>query len=271
MRVEALGHKDRVFARDTEAEAVNFIEVCDVAFEALEDDSGALFRDAFTEHKDIFELAFLVATARPMESGEIDGVSDAEIMKRREHAAVDGFGEAQFRGDAAIEIRRDVFPIHALRCCREAEENLRLIVGKEFFVRTRRGVMHFIHDDVIVGVGRRVRCPIFGREGLDGEEEMFPLRFARRPFTSDEKAAKIFVAQNVSKTCAALGENFFAMRDEEQAVWARRFAAKAAIIERGEHGFARARGRDDEVFEIVMQEAFPRDIVKHLALVDERM
>ena len=102
-----------------------------------------------------------------MRAGRDPRVRDAEIVERHEHTPLYGFKEAEFRSDVPTKIRKDISPIHALRCSRETKQNLGLIIIEELPVALRGGVVDFIDDDVIIGVFRRLFPPFSGFECLD--------------------------------------------------------------------------------------------------------
>ena len=189
-------------------------------------------------------------------------------MERHEHAALDGLEEAQLGCGMAAEVAEDVASVHALRRSGQAEQDVRLVVGKEFLVRGGSGVVDFIDDDVVIGIRRRLFPPFLRVKGLDGEKKVAEIVGRCRLVVADEERAEVLVAQDAAEAGEALREDFLAVRDEEQAAGlARMRFAKAQVVEGGEDGLAGSCGSDDEVAVVAAQLALGRDLIEEGALI----
>ena len=74
---------------------------------------------------------------------------DAEIMKGTQQILFKRLLQPQIEQDLVIEHRIDVFIVGAIRRCRHAKPQTRLVVAHDLLVALRACAVHFINDDDI--------------------------------------------------------------------------------------------------------------------------
>ena len=95
----------------------------------------------------------MVATGRPFERIQIHCIGNAKILERAQELSINGFRQTDLRRNAVVEVGQDTLAVHTLRSSGQAQQDARLVVGQEFLVGRRGGMVEFVHDDVIVKIG----------------------------------------------------------------------------------------------------------------------
>lgn len=131
MIVEIVGHELRMGFGNAESKAGNVVPVSHVTIGFFEDPFGSFLRAVLFHGVDVGKLGGIVAASRPTDLAEVGRVVDAEILEGTEEFPVNGIGQADFHGNASVEVRQDALSIHSFRCRGHAEKNLRLIVAEE--------------------------------------------------------------------------------------------------------------------------------------------
>lgn len=117
--IEAARHELGVADADAEAEGAHAAEIADLSAELLHD----LHEPRIVARVDVLELAIVVTAAGPCHVRDVDVVVDAEIVERREQAAIESFPEPELDRDPVIEPLQDRFAVRSLRRRGETEED----------------------------------------------------------------------------------------------------------------------------------------------------
>lgn len=211
---------------------------------------------------EVAELLARVAPATPADRREVGAVGDAEVLERHQEALVYRLPEAQLNRGPAAEPVGDVAPVETLRRGGQAEQLARLQPLEEPLVACRGGVMELVDDKDVEGVGIEPLDSL-GRERLDHREDVLALGDPAAAVDLAEGA----VAQHRAVGRQRLSQDLLAVGDEEEREAPARRLAEGAVVERGDHGLAGPRRRDDEVAVAVVAVALDHQGVEHPLLV----
>ena len=129
---------------------MNLVDVGHVSPHCVDDVRGAPLGKLPVEDVHVLQRALVVASPRPLETVEVDGVRHAEVAERAEELAVDCLRKADLCGDPAIEPPQDAPAVGPLWGCCQAKENLGRKVVEESCVCCRRLVVDLVYHDVVI-------------------------------------------------------------------------------------------------------------------------
>ena len=136
-------------------------------------------------------------------------------MEGDHEVVFDGLAEAQIEGDVVLKKVVDGFPIHPLWGRGQAQEKLGMEVMKDVLIGFRRGVVDFVDDDVIEGLG--IEFPEVEVQHRSGREDEVRVD-SPIPGLPGVKAVGAGCFEDGLKSFLGTGENRVFMNDEKQAL-----------------------------------------------------
>ena len=174
-----------------------------------------MIRPAFcniaVERIQIGQLALVVTAPRPAQIVQVNGVCNAEILEGAQELPLDGLGQADLSSTSSAEIIQNTPTIHALRCCRQTQQDFRPEVVQELLVSRRSGVVEFVHHNVVIVICRQTVTKSLGVKGLHRNKQVIQML---RPITANKELTEIRVLQNALESIPALLQNFLPVGHE---------------------------------------------------------
>ncbi len=231
-------HEFRVLDGHAEPESPNVREACDAGLQLSEHK----IRASVVASVDIRQRFRVVRVARPSHARKVDVVADAVVVERHQELLLHRVPQPQFRRDSPAEVRQQRASVHALWGGREAHQRRRGQRRNDVLIRLRRQVVTLIDDDV---------GPVVRRKPL--EQSPSALHRGEYVIAAPDLAAtrhqltKRRITEHVAERVARLLDELVSMREHQQPRPCSVRLRHARVVERRDHGLARARRRHHKV------------------------
>ena len=216
MLIEIPAHELRVIHRDTEAQALNIVNVCHIFQQRGHNQIRTPLSYHAAQRVDLGQLGFIITTSRPFQLVQIHGIGHTEILEGAQELAINGLWQANLCRNAVVEVAENAFAVHSFRRGSQSQKDLRLIVFQQLLISWRGRVVELVHDDVIIEIRRGLFRKVLAVKGLDGHKKMVD---AVRPIFSNEHIAEIGISQHCPEGVQALFQNLFPVGNEQQTAW----------------------------------------------------
>jgi hypothetical protein len=186
------------------------------------------------------ELLGVEAMVAPRDVRVVDGVGDAEVVKRHEPRQRDAAADVGAIGHEVIEEAEDVGVVGALGRGRESQQEARLHGRQDAAITLGRGVVHLVHHDIVEPLGAQPGHVGGPRQlGHRGEHQR-GRQLAAVLGEPTHGGARVHVVEEPAIRTRRLQQELTAMGQEEYArpVALTHLVAELAIVQRRQHGLA---------------------------------
>ena len=183
------------------------------------------------------------AAVLPGDVRVVDVVAHAVVGEGDEAASLDGEAEVGAIGDEVVEQAEDVAGVATVRGRREAEQEAGLESLEDAAVGGGVGVVGLVEDDVVEGLGGDAGEVVGSAELLDGGDDDGGVVLHEVAGAPADGSGLVRVGEHAAEGAGGLGQELFAVGEEEHAGPGAGGVRDLGDVERGEPGLAQA-GRE---------------------------